>query len=105
MKMKKPPFLSHLLIGKALLEKRPVSTSLGVDHFFVRRIENIISEYRKEGVLFDEQATEESRYSWYKPYRIIDTPENVERLKNLVDYFRSKVDSFIEKSEAKNPLK
>lgn len=105
MKMKKPPYLSHLLIGEALLEKRPVSTSLGVDQFFVRRVENIISEYRKAGVLFDEQATEESRYSWYKPYRLIETPENIERVKNLVAYFRSKVDSFIEKSEAKNPLK
>lgn len=103
MKLKKPPYLSHLLIGEALLDKRPVSTSLGVDHFFVRRVENVISDYRKAGVLFDETAKEESHYSWFKPYVVIDTPENIARLKVLVEYFRIKVEEFLQKQDPNKP--
>lgn len=74
--MKKPKYLSHYLIITALINDEPVSTA-DSQIFYTARIENIISEFRDEGILFQEDAKATSKYSWYKPYILVQSDENL----------------------------
>lgn len=75
--MKKPKYLSHYLIITALINDETVSTT-DTKAFYTSRIENIITAFRDEGILFQEDAKAISKYSWYKPYILVKTDENLQ---------------------------
>lgn len=91
--MRKPTHLSHYLIVTALINGERVTTA-DSQAFYTSRIENIISEFRSEGISFQEDVKENSRFSWYKPYVLVQTKENFERAKELQDRYQKNVDDF-----------
>jgi hypothetical protein len=70
--MRKPKHISHYLIITSLINEEPVSTK-DSQMFYTARIENIITEFRDAGILFQEDAKAISKYSWYKPYLLVQT--------------------------------
>lgn len=91
--MKKPKHLSHYLIITALINDEPVSTA-DSQVFYTSRIENIITEFRDAGVLFQEDAKATSKYSWYKPYILVQTDENLLNAIALQNQYKIGVDNF-----------
>lgn len=91
--MRKPKHLSHYLIITALINDERVSTA-DSQIFYTSRIENIITEFRDAGILFQEDAKAVSQYSWYKPYILVQTDENILRAIELQNSYKVSVDSF-----------
>jgi hypothetical protein len=91
--MRKPKHLSHYLIITALINDERVSTA-DSKIFYTSRIENIITEFRDAGVLFQEDAKALSQYSWYKPYKLVQTEENLLRAIELQNRYKINVDEF-----------
>jgi hypothetical protein len=91
--MKKPKHLSHYLIITALINDEPVSTA-DSQVFYTSRIENIITEFRDAGILFQEDAKATSKYSWYKPYILVQSDENLLNAIALQNSYKISVDNF-----------
>jgi hypothetical protein len=91
--MKKPKHLSHYLIITALINDEPVSTA-DSQMFYTARIENIITEFRDTGILFQEDAKATSKFSWYKPYKLVQTDQNLLNAIALQNSYKVNVDSF-----------
>lgn len=91
--MKKPKHLSHYLIITALINDEPVSTA-DSQIFYTSRIENIITEFRDEGLLFQEDAKAVTKYSWYKPYILVKSDENLLNAITLQHQYKVSVDHF-----------
>lgn len=91
--MRKPKHLSHYLIITALINDERVSTA-DSKIFYTSRIENIITEFRDAGILFQEDAKALSQYSWYKPYKLVQTEENLLRAIELQNRYKINVDEF-----------
>lgn len=91
--MKKPKYLSHYLILTALINDETVSTT-DTKAFYTSRIENIITAFRDEGILFQEDAKAISKYSWYKPYILVKTDENLQNAIALQNQYKIGVENF-----------
>lgn len=91
--MRKPVHLSHYLIITSLINEEPVSTK-DSQVFYTSRIENIITEFRDAGILFQEDAKATSKYSWYKPYKLVQTDENLLNAIALQNSYKISVDNF-----------
>lgn len=87
MKKKKPNYISHYLVLRDLIagiDVRAVSDSI---HYLTSRIENIKCDFVSEGILFDEEAAAESKFSSYKPYVLIRTESNIANAKKLLERY------------------
>lgn len=91
--MRKPKHLSRYLIITSLINDERVSTA-DSKIFYTSRIENIITEFRDEGLLFQEDAKALSQYSWYKPYILVQTDDNLLNAIALQNQYKESVDSF-----------
>lgn len=92
----KPPFFSHYLVLKDLIAGIDVRKYPDTIYYNTSRIENIKNDLSNKGILFDEDATAQSRYSYYKPYIIIRTKDNLELAEEtLKQYATKKVLEFI----------
>jgi hypothetical protein len=91
--MRKPAHLSHYLIITSLINEEPVSTK-DSQVFYTSRIENIITEFRDAGILFQEDAKATSKYSWYKPYILVQSDENLLNAIALQNRYKINVDTF-----------
>ena len=88
--MKKPPFIAHYLVLIDLINKVDVRLKADFIYYYTSRIENIKSELKnKYGLIFVENARIYTKYSWYKPYILVDTKENMKRAKELLKGFES----------------
>ncbi len=87
--MKKPPFTSHYLVLKDLIDGIDVRTYSDVVVYLTARIENIKSDLVKEGIEFIEDITKESKYSTYKPYILYPSIENIQRAKKLLEQYET----------------
>lgn len=88
--MRKPPFTAHYLVLKDLINRIDVRTKVDFIHYYTSRIENIKSELKnKYGLVFVENARIYTKYSWYKPYILVDNEENMKRAKELLKGFES----------------
>jgi ABC-type uncharacterized transport system ATPase subunit len=100
--MRKLPYISHFLTMDALVKGEEVNGKNGYDKFMCSRISNVISDFRKDGVLIDESATEKSAYSHYKPYRLIQTKENIAKAEEVRDKYKSIVEQYEAKGSGKS---
>jgi hypothetical protein len=88
--MSKLPYESHYLAITALVEGRPLNGRNGYDEFKCARMSNIISDFRHiDGLLIDEKAIARSSYSHFKPYRLIQSLENLQRAKEIQEKYKS----------------
>lgn len=101
MKMKKPPYKSHFLTMDALIKGEDVNGKNGYDTFMCSRISNVISDFRKDGILIDESVREKSAYSDFKPYRLIQKKENIAKAKDVRDKYKSIVEQYEVKRSSK----
>ena len=83
--MKKPPFISHYLVLKDLINKVDVRRFNDSIVYLVSRIENIKLWLKSRGIEFVEDATSSSKFANYKPYILIDSEENMKRAKELLE--------------------
>ncbi len=95
--MKKPPYVSHYLVLKDLLDGVDVRQHSDVVVYLTSRIENIKLDITKYGVEFIEDISKESRYAHYKPYILLPTADNINRAKELLEkYGTDEVLEFLE---------
>jgi len=100
--LKKPPFTSHYLVLKDLIVGVDVRQHSDVVHYLTSRIENIKNDFVNQGLLFDEDAKEKSRYSYYKPYLLIQSRDNLDLAEQILTrYGTDKVIEFLEASNSK----
>ena len=92
--MKKPPYVSHYLVLKDLLDGVDVRQYSDAVVYLTSRIENIKLDITKQGIEFIEDISKESRYAHYKPYILLPTADNINRAKELLE--RYKTDEVIE---------
>jgi hypothetical protein len=98
--MKKPPFVSHYLVLRDLLDGVDVRSRNDSIHYLTSRIENIKMDLVNRGILFDEEAVVKTKYSHYKPYRLIQTDQNIKRAEKLLKTFATeKVKQFLSLAE------
>jgi hypothetical protein len=89
-KQAKPSFLSHYLVLKDLIDGIDVRKYPDTIHYNTSRIENIKNDLSNKGILFDEDAKASSRFSYYKPYIIIRTKDNLELAKEILNQYETK---------------
>lgn len=95
--MKKPPYTSHYLVLKDLIDGVDVRQYSDTIVYLTARIENIKVDLVKEGVAFIEDISRESRYSHYKPYILQPTTDNLNRAKKLLEnYGTDEILAFLE---------
>jgi len=95
--MKKPPYTSHYLVLKDLIDGIDVRQFSDTIVYLTSRIENIKVDLVKSGIEFIEDVSRESRYSHYKPYILQPTSENINRAKKLLgSYASNEILSFLE---------
>jgi len=82
--MKKPKFISHYLVLKDLIDGIDVREHSDSVVYLTSRIENIKMEIAKNGIEFLEDISKESKYSYYKPYILYPSEENIKRAKELL---------------------
>jgi len=99
---KKPSYLSHYLVLSDLIAGIDVRQYPDILHYNTSRIENIKNNLVKDGLLFDEEAKAFSRFSYYKPYVLIRSKDNLELAKQVLKKFATdKVMDFLEQHPAK----
>lgn len=81
---KKPNFTAHYLVLVDLLEFIDVRAKVGFIHYLTTRIENIKHSLKKMGLRFKEDAKVYTKYSWYKPYILVDDEENMKLARSLL---------------------
>lgn len=95
--MKKPPYVSHYLVLRDLIDGIDVRTHSDMIVYLTARIENIKGDLVKQGIEFIEDISRESKYSNYKPYILLPTKDNINRAEEvLIRYATSDVLSFLE---------
>lgn len=94
--MRKPPYVSHYLVLSDLIEGIEPRQFSDEITYFTSRIENIKLDLVGAGLLFDDDAVQKTKYSYYKPYVLIDSPENVKKAKELLEcYCTPQVKAFL----------
>ena len=87
-KIKKPVYVSHYLVLSDLLIGADVRAKSDVVHYLTSRIENLKMELQNNfGLEFVDGVTKDSTYSYYKPYILEPTPENINRAEELLKRF------------------
>jgi len=95
--VKKPPYVSHYLVLRDLIDGIDVRTHSDMIVYLTARIENIKGDLVKQGIEFIEDISRESKYSNYKPYILLPTKDNINRAEEvLIRYATSDVLSFLE---------
>lgn len=95
--MRKPPYISHYLVLKDLLDGIDVRQFSDTIVYLTSRIENIKVDLGKDGVLFIEDVSRESKYSHYKPYILYPSTENINHAKKVLErYTTNEVIEFLE---------
>ena len=95
--MKKPRNISHYLVLKDLLNNIDVRQYSDMIVYLTARIENIKMDLVKLGIEFIDDVSRESRYSYYKPYILQPTADNLSKAKKLLEsYATDEVLSFLE---------
>ena len=89
-KIKKPPFISHYLVLRDLIDGVDVRSKNDSIFYFTSRIENIKLYLKEIGLQFDENAKAYSTFSDYKPYVLIQNELNIKRAYELLEKFESK---------------
>ncbi len=89
MRLKKPNFLSHYLVLSDLIRGEDVRQKSDTIFYFTSRIENIKLDLVKHGVEFIEDATKETAFSFYKPYLLKPSKENLERAQKLLERYET----------------
>lgn len=87
--MKKPPFVSHCLVLRDLIDGVDVRKYSDIVVYLTARIENIKVDLVKNGIQFVEDITRESKYSTYKPYILYPSEENILRAKELLKTYET----------------
>jgi len=101
--MKKPSHISHYLVLRDLLDNVDVRLYSDVIVYLTSRIENIKGDLVKNGIEFIEDVSKESTYSYYKPYILYPTNENLNRAKKLLEsYTTDEILSFLENKQKVN---
>lgn len=99
-KIKKPPFTSHYLVLKDLIDGKDVRMYSDVIFYLTSRIENVKCDLVKDGIEFIEDISKESTYSYYKPYILVPSIVNISKAKELLKRYASKeVLEFLELSK------
>ena len=88
--IKKPPFISHYLVLRDLIDGVDVRSKNDSIFYFTSRIENIKLYLKEIGLQFDENAKAYSTFSDYKPYVLIQNELNIKRAYEILDRFESK---------------
>ena len=89
-KIKKPPFLSHYLVLRDLIDGIDPRSKNDNIFYFTSRVENIKLYLKEIGLQFDENAKAYSTFSDYKPYVLIQNELNIKRAYEILDRFESK---------------
>ena len=89
-KIKKPPFVSHYLVLRDLIDGIDPRSKNDNIFYFTSRIENIKLYLKEMGLQFDENAKAYSTFSDYKPYVLIQNELNIKRAYEILDRFESK---------------
>ncbi|MCT7538757.1 hypothetical protein N5T82_02715 [Aliarcobacter cryaerophilus] len=98
--MKKPPFISHYLVLKDLIAGIDARAKSDTIFYLTSRIENIKVDLVKEGIEFIEDISKETTYSYYKPYLLIPSENNLNKaIKLLKRYETKKVLDFISQKQ------
>ena len=101
--MKKPPYISHYLVLKDLIDGKDVREKNDVIFYLTSRIENIKCDLVKDGIEFIEDISKETSYSYYKPYMLKASESNILKAKKLLEKFASKdVLKFLERGKITN---
>lgn len=87
--MKKPPYISHYLVLKDLLDNVDVRQYSDTIVYLTSRIENIKLDITKQGIEFIEDISKESRYAHYKPYVLRRTADNLNKAKELLNRYKT----------------
>jgi len=87
--MKKPPYVSHYLVLKDLIDGIDVRQYSDVVMYLTTRIENIKVDLIKNGIKFIEDITRASKYSTYKPYILYPSIENINKAKKLLELYKT----------------
>ena len=96
--MRKPHFVSHYLVLRDLINRVDVRAKSDIIFYLTSRIENIKNDIKSSGVNFIEDAQKESTYSYYKPYILVSTPDNLNNARELLErYATDEVLEFLEK--------
>lgn len=96
--MSKPAHLSKHLVLRDLIDGLPVNPASERTRYFTARLANVISDLRKDGLQFIEDAREDSPHSWYKPFVIVKSETNLQQAKELLErYSTTAIKSFCEK--------
>ena len=99
-KIKKPPFISHYLVLRDLIDGVDVRSKNDNIFYFTSRIENIKLYLKEIGLQFDENAKAYSTFSDYKPYVLMQNESNIKKAYEILDRFESKeILEFIEMLE------
>ena len=95
--MKKPPYVSHYLVLKDLIDGIDVRRYSDSIVYLTSRIENIKVDLVKNQIEFVEDISRESKYSYYKPYILFPSEDNIKRAKELLmQYETGEVLDFLE---------
>ena len=95
--MSKPPYASHYLVLKDLIQGVDVRQHSDSIVYLCSRIENIKNDLIKQGLRFDEEAVAYSKYSYYKPYVLINDEANMKLANTLLErYGTEKVLRFLD---------
>ncbi len=89
-KIKKPPFISHYLVLRDLIDGIDPRSKNDNIFYFTSRVENIKLYLKEIGLQFDENAKAYSTFSDYKPYVLIQNELNIKRAYEILDRFESK---------------
>ena len=89
-KIKKPPFISHYLVLRDLIDGVDVRSKNDNIFYFTSRIENIKLYLKEIGLQCDENAKAYSTYSDYKPYVLMQNESNIKKAYEILDIFESK---------------
>ncbi|WP_309499701.1 hypothetical protein [Sulfurovum sp.] len=88
-KKSKPAFVSHYLVLRDLIDGVDVRQYSDSVVYLTSRIENIKNYLVKCGLRFDDDAVAYSRYSYYKPYVLMQDQENIELAKSILESFKT----------------
>ena len=89
-KTTKPPFISHYLILIDLLAGKDVRMYSDSIYYLTSRIENIKLDLVKQGLEFIEDVKKETSYSYYKPYILVPSDDNIKKAKELMARYGTK---------------
>ncbi|MGW8168860.1 MAG: hypothetical protein ACWGHH_02530 [Sulfurovaceae bacterium] len=89
-KATKPRFVSHYLVLADLLAGKDVRMYSDTVFYLAARIENIKLDLVKQGLEFIEDIKKETSYSYYKPYILVPSDENIKKAKELMARYGTK---------------